>query len=65
MTAAGSSDRYPALQWPDGLARIRPAHVIRCGRPEDLRPTVPEADRLTLSDEADAWALRWAGSRAS
>lgn len=43
-----------ALAYPDGLRRIRPACIIRCGQ----RSTVREPYR-SLADEMDAWARSW------
>lgn len=43
----------PALPWPDGLARVRPALVIRTNSP-DTRRTEPEPYR-TLASEVEAW----------
>lgn len=57
VTLASSADRYPALPWPDGLRRIRPAHVIRCGRPEDMRLTEREP-YVTIDEAYDAWLRR-------
>ena len=46
----------PALEWPDGLKRIRPAHVIRCGRPDE-RKTEREP-YITLDEAYLAWLER-------
>lgn len=55
MTTTSSAD--PALSYPDGLRRIRPAHVIRCGLPQDITPT-RAMPYTTLEMVFDAWLLR-------
>ena len=47
----------PALCWPDGLRRIRPAVVIRTGRPEDVTRT-RRVPYTTLEMVLDDWLLR-------
>lgn len=47
----------PALSWPDGLRRIRPARIIRTGRLEDITRT-RRVPYTTLEMVLDAWLLR-------